>query len=173
MANLTVDQRKKLISQLREEHEDYFQTIGNINALFIPKSAYRPSGKDELHLQFFTSELAKNQDIYTEFTTIDLVAEDPKRTLYFLKYNPKWEGDYENGLTNGGYEVYWVPVTELKVINDVTNRGRLVDDFANLPDPDVSKNISDDSSLMVKQLIAKLEEINQTLKTLINGKYNK
>ena len=161
MAKLTPDQRKQLVNQLREEHEDYFQTSGNINALFIPKSAYRPSGKDDLHLQFFPSELAKNQDIYTEFVSVEYISEDPKRTLYFLKYNSNWKEECEKGLTNGGYEVYWIPVNELKVINDVTTRGKLVDDFANLLDPDVSKNTTNDSSL-----IAKLEEINQTLKIL-------
>ena len=70
--------------------------------------------------------------------------------------------------TSGGHEVYWVPVSILKVINDVTSRGKLIDDFANLPDPDVVKNISDDSSLIMK-----LEEINQTLKTLTKVILNK
>ena len=36
---LTPDQRKKKVAKLREEHEDYFQTEGNINALYIPKMA--------------------------------------------------------------------------------------------------------------------------------------
>ena len=30
---LTPDQRKKLVIELREEHEDYFQTIGNIQCI--------------------------------------------------------------------------------------------------------------------------------------------
>lgn len=165
---LTPDQRKKLVIELREEHEDYFQTIGNIDALFIPKSPYRPSGFDMLHIQFFPSELSKNKDIYTEFADNSLVSEDPKRTLYLLKYNPNWEEDYTKGTTGGGHEVYWVPVSILKVINDVTNRGKLIDDFADLPDPDVVKNTSDDSSLIMK-----LEEINQTLKALTKVILNK
>ena len=57
-----------------------------------------------------------------------------------------------------------IPVSELKVINDVTSRGSTdapaIIDFANpdLPNPDDQK-IED-------PLVAKLEEINQTLKQL-------
>jgi hypothetical protein len=31
------------------------------HALYIPKMAYRPPGKDELHVSFFPSELEKNK----------------------------------------------------------------------------------------------------------------
>ena len=61
---LTPEQRKKKVATLREEHEDYFQKEGKINALYIPKMAYRPQGKDELHITFFPSELENNMDIY-------------------------------------------------------------------------------------------------------------
>jgi len=54
---LTPAERKAKVTKLREEHEDYFQTEGKINALYIPKMAYRPSGKDELHVSFFPSEI--------------------------------------------------------------------------------------------------------------------
>jgi hypothetical protein len=52
---LTPQQRKDKVKALREEHEDYFQTEGMINALYIPKMAYRPSGKDELHVSSLVS----------------------------------------------------------------------------------------------------------------------
>ena len=54
---LTPEQRKQKVNKLKEEHEDYFQTIGNLNALYIPKMAYRPKGKDELHVSFFPLSL--------------------------------------------------------------------------------------------------------------------
>ena len=63
---LTPAKRKEKVAKLREEHEDYFQTEGKINALYIPKMAYRPSGKDDLHVSFFPSELEKETDIYTD-----------------------------------------------------------------------------------------------------------
>ena len=51
----------------------------------------------------------------------------------------------------------------MKVINDVTSRGTPIVDFANpnLPDPDKVKVIEDPQ-------VAALNEINETLKKLIN-----
>jgi hypothetical protein len=84
--------------------------------------AYRPQGKDELYISFFASELQNNQDIYTEFVSINYECEDPKRTLYFLQANPFWQEEYELIVSNAGFQRYLVPVSDLKVINDITNR---------------------------------------------------
>tara|TARA_Y100000385_G_C13062914_1_gene625289 strand:+ start:824 stop:1402 length:579 start_codon:yes stop_codon:yes gene_type:complete len=171
---ITPDQRKKKVADLREEHEDYFQTEGKINALYIPKMAYRPGGKDELHISFFPSELEKEENIYTEFVSISYDSEDPKRTLYLLKHNPHWREEFELSTSSSGFQRHLVPVSELKVINDVTNRGKLDLDFADLPNPDTNKLLAGTAS--DSSLVDKLEEINQTLKTLtkvINNKLNK
>lgn len=165
---LTPAERKAKVTKLREEHEDYFQTEGKINALYIPKMAYRPSGKDELHVSFFPSEMEKEKDIYTEFVSIDYDTEDPKRTLYLHKFNPHWKSEYELITSNSGFQRHLIPVNELKVINDVTSRSnplaneveQTAIDFANpsLPNPD---------AIQIKDpLIDKLEDINQTLITL-------
>ena len=119
---MTSQERKAKVQELKKEHEDYFQTVGKINALYIPKMAYRPSGKDELHVSFFPSELQKGRDIYTEFVSIDYDSEDPKRTLYLLKHNAHWAEEYEVVTSSSGFERHIVPVTELKIINDVTDR---------------------------------------------------
>ncbi len=160
---LTPEQRKVKVAKLKEEHEDYFQTEGKINALYIPKMAYRPTGKDDLHVSFFPSELEKNEDIYTEFVSIDYESEDPKRTLYLVKYNPHWKDEYEMITSSSGFQRHIIPVSELKVINDVTSRsGSQIIDFANpnLPNPD-ENIVSKDS-----KLIDKLEDINQSIITL-------
>ena len=120
--SMTPQERKAKVLELRQEHENYFQTDGNINALYIPKMAYRPSGKDELHISFFPSELQKNRDIYTEFVSIEYNSEDPKRTLYLFKHNAHWAEEYETVTSSSGFERHIVPVSELKVINDVTDR---------------------------------------------------
>ena len=162
---LTPEQRKKKVAKLREEHEDYFQTEGKLNARYIPKMAYRPSGKDELHVSFFPSELEKDKDIYTEFVSIDYDSEDPKRTLYLLKNNPTWKDDYEVVTSNSGFTRHIIPVNKLKIINDVTSRRNPIVDFENpnLPDPDkVADGVIEDP-----QVVA-LNEINETLKRLIN-----
>ena len=160
---MTPAERKAKVAKLREEHEDYFQTEGKINALYIPKMAYRPTGKDDLHVSFFPSELEKNEDIYTEFVSIDYESEDPKRTLYLHKYNPHWKDEYEMITSSSGFQRHIIPVSELKVINDVTSRaGSQIIDFANpnLPNPD-ENIVSEDS-----KLIDKLEDINQSIITL-------
>ena len=160
---LTPDQRKKKVAKLREEHQDYFQTEGKKDALYIPKMAYRPSGKDELHVSFFPSELEKGEDIYTEFVSIDYDSEDPKRTLYLHKYNPHWKEEYELITSSSGFVRHIIPVSELKVINDVTSRGNAIVDFANpnLPDPDKKEVIED-------PVVGALHDINDTLNKLIN-----
>ena len=119
---MTPQERKAKVQELRKEHENYFEKSNNKNALYIPKMAYRPSGKDELHVSFFPSELQKNKDIFTEFVSIEYDSEDPKRTLYLLEYNPTWDQEYEIVTSSSGFERHIAPVSELKVINDVTDR---------------------------------------------------
>ena len=124
---MTPQERKAKVLELRKEHEDYFQKEGNVNALYIPKMAYRPSGKDELHVSFFPSELQKGKDIFTEFVSIQYDSEDSKRTLYLLKHNPHWAEEYEVVTSSSGFERHIIPVSELKVLNDVTDRNNIKD----------------------------------------------
>ena len=135
---MTPEERKRKVNELRLEHQDYFDSIEKPDALFIPKMAYRPKGKDDLHISFFPSEMKKGQDIYTEFVSIQYESEDPKRTLYLLKENPFFAEEYELSMSNAGFERYLVPVSELKVINDVTSRTPSLDkeEILPLPDPD-------------------------------------
>ena len=132
---MTPQERKSKVLELKKEHEDYFQTIGKINALYIPKMAYRPTGKDELHVSFFPSELQKGKDIFTEFVSIEYDSEDPKRTLYLLKHNAHWEEEYEKVTSSSGFERHIVPVSELKVMNDITDRSK-VKETVNIINPD-------------------------------------
>jgi hypothetical protein len=181
---ITTAERKQRVSTLKEEHEDYFQTEGKVNALYIPKMAYRPSGKDELYVSFFPSELENEADIYTEFVSIDYESEDPKRTLYLSPHNPHWKAEYEIVTSKSGFVRHFIPVSELKIINDVTSRNlksgnittKMVDkeissSIFELTDPDISSGYITEKSLVVN----KLEEINQTLITLgkIINKFNK
>ena len=156
---MTPAERKAKVAELREEHEDYFQKEGMINALYIPKMAYRPTGKDDLHVSFFPSELEKGKDIYTEFVSISYESEDPKRTLYLIKTNPHWKEEYELITSSSGFERHIIPVSELKVMNDVTDRGQdkldnedvnvasgskqlTIDDFT-LPNPETERDMLD------------------------------
>jgi hypothetical protein len=120
-----------------------------MDALYIPKMAYRPPGKDELHITFFPSELEKEKDIYTEFVSIEYESEDPKRTLYLMSHNPKWKKDYELITSNSGFKRHMVPVSSLKVISDVTDRNPLPEfsqeekEFYKIPNPETERSIVD------------------------------
>jgi len=157
---MTPVERKKKVSELREEHEDYFQKVGNLNALYIPKMAYRPSGKDDLHISFFPSELEKGEDIYTEFVSIDYESEDPKRTLYLHKYNAHWKEEYELITSNSGFERHLIPASELIVINDITSRkeeAKTIFELEDLPNPDA------DMKQYLKRIAIALESIAKQL----------
>ena len=161
---MTPVERKEKVAKLREEHEDYFQAIGDINALYIPKMAYRPSGKDELYVSFFPSEFQKGKDIYTEFVSIEYNSEDPKRTLYLWKHNPQWKDDYELVVSNSGFERHIVPVSELKIISDINSRKQeeqIIDlnKIANLPDPDSKSTVV----FQLKRIADSLDTIREIL----------
>lgn len=133
---MTPAERKQKIKELKKEHDKFFQAYPN--ALYMPKMAYRPSGKDDLHISFFPSELEKGEDIYTEFVSIDYDSEDPLRTLYKYKNNPHWKEEYELVTSNSGFQRHLIPVSELQVINDLnsrTDQDKVEDPFF-LPDPD-------------------------------------
>jgi len=109
---------KEKIALLREKHQPIFDALQVSNALFFPKMAYRPHGKDELYISFFASELKREGDIYTEFVSRDYVSEDSNRTLWMWRYNPHWEEEYESTEPNDlGHVRYLVPVSELIKVN--------------------------------------------------------
>jgi len=163
---MTPEERKIKVKELLVEHENYFIDNKIENPAYIPKMAYRPTGKDELHVTFFPSELENNQNIYTEFVSIDYETEDPKRTLYLLKYNPHWKEEYELITSNSGFKRHMVPVGELKVINDVTDRNPLPElskeekEFYKIPNPETERDIVD----VLKGIEKALLSINQKLK---------
>ena len=159
--SMTPQERKAKVLELRKEHEDYFQKEGNVNALYIPKMAYRPSGKDELHVSFFPSEFQKGRDIYTEFVSIEYDSEDPKRTLYLLKHNPDWSNDYEIVTSSSGFQRHIVPVSKLIVINDITDRVK-IDSLIN-PVPEIKNPDERDIVDVLKGIERALLSINQKL----------
>jgi len=111
------DKREKL-RKLREFHQETFNELDSPNALFIPKMAYRPYGKTDLHIGFFASEISKGEDLYVEFCSKENVPEDPLRRLYKWRFNPHFEEEYEKTEPNGvtGNVRYLVPVDELTVV---------------------------------------------------------
>jgi len=160
--SMTPVERKAKIAKLREQHEDHFQKIGDINAVYIPKMAYRPSGKDELYISFFPSELQKNGNIYTEFVSIDYDSEDPLRTLYLHKDNPHWKEEYELVTSNSGFERHLIPASELQVINDINTKSSKQESKKEffLPDPD---DVTKDGQEWLKRIAVALESIAKSI----------
>jgi len=157
---MTPQERKAKVKELYKEHADYFKDNKIDKPAYIPKMAYRPQGKDELHVTFFPSELENNMDIYTEFVSIDYESEDPKRTLYLLKYNPHWKEEYEIITSNSGFQRHIIPVNELKTIKDVTTKNsEVTETFDALPNPETERDIVD----VLKGIEKALLSINQKL----------
>jgi len=106
------------IAGLRVKHQPVFDAHGLSNALFYPKMAYKPKGKDELYISFWASEFRKGDNIYTEFVDREYNSEDIERNLWLWRYNPHWEQEYEQTEPNAaGHVRYLVPVSELVKVN--------------------------------------------------------
>lgn len=120
------DKREKL-KKLREFHQPLLDQLGIPEAVFLPKMAYRPYGKNDLHIAFFASEISKGEDVYTEFTSKELVPEDPERKLYKWRFNPHYEEEYDKTEPNPttGHVRYLVPVEELTVLQEVKQESQL------------------------------------------------
>jgi hypothetical protein len=161
-------ERKEKIAKLKEEHENYFKEMGIENPLYIPKMAYRPSGKDELYISFFPSELEKEKDIYTEFVSINYDSEDPKRTLYLYRDNPYFKDEYELAVSNSGFERYFVPVSELIIINDVTNRNKNVKEKKEILKLEDLSNPDEDLKGAILKLAYQFQNLIDILTTKIN-----
>ena len=108
------EDKKTRIAKMRERHQPLFDALGIPNAEFIPKMAYKPTGKDEKHIGFFKSEVEKETDIYIEFASREYEPEDPEHRLYKWKYNPHYKQEY--GTTEEPLR-YLVPVAELSVVH--------------------------------------------------------
>jgi hypothetical protein len=117
----TADDRKTRTAELRKHHEPVFEALEVPDALFIPKSQYKPHGKDELYIGMFQSELRKAVDIYTEAVSYEIVSEDPERKLYKWNYNPHWDSEYEVATSEASnIPRYLIPVAELTIVEDPT-----------------------------------------------------
>jgi hypothetical protein len=151
------DNREK-ISDLRNYHQITFDHIGESNAYFYPKLAYKPHGFNEVCVTFFPSELRKGVDIYTEFIDRNYEPEDPNRTLWKYHFNPHWEEEYGQIEANSdGYVRYAVPVSELsKVERPLPSKVEIVNTFEEILQ----------SNKETTDLVKVLEKINRNLELI-------
>lgn len=171
----TVNRQEKT-EELMQHHDWKFKLIQEENPLFIPKCAYIPKGMSETHIGFFQSEVKKGRDIYTEFTSIDLEPEDPKRILYKWRFNPHYEEEYEKTepAANGHYR-YLVPVSELVKIENLTvetetpTQGSLFPNFDAIIDPDMDAPLSnvtlrDLAAIILQKPVSQKQWLNEIIK---------
>lgn len=163
------EERKAKVAELRKEHQPVFEALGEPDALFYPKLAYRPEGKDDPHMAFFVSELRRGVDIYTEFVGSNCDSEDPDRTLWKWNYNPHWEEEYDNteGLDNGPLR-YLVPVSELIKVkipkaNKVVEQLSL-EDFGLEDAPISDMTIRDLAAILLNKPVSTKKWLNDLLK---------
>lgn len=174
------EDKKENLKKLKEFHKNTMGELQVSDYSLIPKLAYRPSGKTELYISFFYSEISKGQDVYLEFTDRNNVPEDPDRTLYLWKFNPHFEEEYgKTDPTPGtGHVRYLVPVEELKVIKkyspetminttkETTKKPAL--DFS-LPNPETDPPINemtirDLAAIMLNKPVSNKEWLNNIIK---------
>lgn len=170
----TVDRRTR-INELREHHKDVLASTGALDEQYVPTIAYRPYGKDGLHVSLFPSHLRKGYDLYLEFVSRDLVPDDANRTLYKWRYNPYWQEEYEaiNKDTNAD-ERYLIPVAEMEKVDvsvkeEVAPKQLVFDGFDEIMDPDQDApldqiTIRDLAAIMLKQPVSKKKWLNDLIK---------
>jgi hypothetical protein len=169
----TVNRQEKT-EELLQHHTWKFKMIQEENPLFIPKCAYIPKGMSEQHIGFFQSEVKKGMDIYTEFTSIDLDPEDPKRVLYKWRFNPHYEEEYSKTepAANGHYR-YLVPVSELMKIEfeqETPTQNSLFPNFDAIIDPDQDaplNNITlrDLAAIILQKPVSQKQWLNEIIKS--------
>jgi len=138
---------REKVANLREKHQFIFDSLGMPGALFFPKMAYRPRGKDELYVGFFASEFKREADVYTEFVSSEYYPEDANRTLWVWRYNPHWEEEYETTEPNNlGHVRYLVPVSELIKVNLPKDK-MPPDPFLSSPNVSLDDDILDDAPI--------------------------
>jgi hypothetical protein len=169
----TVNRQEKT-EDLMQHHNWKFKMIQEENPLFIPKCAYIPKGMGETHIGFFQSEVKKGKDIYTEFTSIDLDPEDPKRTLYKWRFNPHFDEEYErtDPGANGHFR-YLVPVSELMKIEleaQELAQPSLFPSFDAIIDPDMDAPLSnvtlrDLAAIILQKPVSQKQWLNEIIKS--------
>lgn len=120
--------RKQKEREYFVKHGNTFKKLKLANPTFILKMAFFEKGKIGRVVQFYESELKKNEDLYIEF--IDVVRDEngvekdftpqkdfEDRPLFKLKANPYYAEEYEIK-ERPNYSVYIVPTSELIMVQE-------------------------------------------------------
>lgn len=181
----SVKEKRARLTQMKEYHQPTFDRLGIKLPKFIPKWAYVPNGKEELHVAFFENELNHGADTYTEFADRDYMLQNPdKRELYKLRYNPHYATEYERlpAATEGNNDRFLVPISELILIKSSSQQAEItfeepeLDDSAlkteqdfGLPNPSTDSpfsqmTIRDVAAILWKRPVSQKDWLNKLIK---------
>jgi hypothetical protein len=121
--------RKEKEREFFVNHMETFRALQLNDPFFVIKTAFFQKGKYGRQVQFFESELSKEEDIFIEFyenvkdsngNDLDIVPMHEDRPLFRYKYNRYFSEEYEQkeNVNSKGetYHTYTVPVSELLAV---------------------------------------------------------
>lgn len=167
------EEKKEKFRKLREFHQPTFNEKGVPDAFFIPKMAYKPSGKTEHYIGLFPSEVTRGIDLYIEFCSRDNDPEFEDRGLYRWRYNPHFEEEYEKTDPNGAASNfrYLIPIVELETVKtyNVNNPSQSQIEF-DLPDANIDLpfdqlTMRDFAAIILKKPVSKKAWLNEIIKS--------
>jgi len=126
--------RKEKEKEFFVEHMPTFRSLQANDPFFVIKTAFFQKGKYGRQVQFFESELSKEEDIFIEFyenikdgngADVDVVPMYDDRQLFKYKHNSYFAEEYEQkenvNFKGETYHTFTVPVSELiAVLKDGT-----------------------------------------------------
>lgn len=161
------NERKERLQELIKYHQPTFDHFKIKNPLFVGTMAYKPVGKNELHISFFPSQLKKEQDIYTEFVTRDYEPETKERILYKWNYNKFYDEEYESVDIEGSADKrYLIPISELQPLS--TSQVIEFSEFDEIMDPDEDApldqmTVRDLAAILLKSPVSRKKWLNQII----------
>jgi hypothetical protein len=109
--------------------------------------------------------------VYIEFTSKELVPEDPERKLYKWRFNPHFEEEYEKTEPNPqtGHVRYLIPVEELTVVKSQKTEEVVQPEMdLELPDPNLDQpfdqmTIRDLAAILLKKPVSHKQWLNEII----------
>jgi len=164
----TTDERKKFISNLREFHQSYFDSIDEPHARFIVKMLF---GWPPDRAKFYESELTNNSSLFVEWVSRDYVPEHD-RDLYKYNYTANYLTEFTKEINEKGVVMYIVPLSNFTLIKPGINakeekKKEIASDFEMInPDEDCSLSemtIRDLSAILLKRPVSRKEWLNKLI----------
>jgi hypothetical protein len=118
---ISSEERKKMIAELREYHLPYLESLEDGNWRFIAKMRF---GYPPDRTKFFENEIDGSKEVYVEWVSRTYIPEDDRR-LYKYNFNPDYAKDYVKETSAEGYEWYIVPADRFELVKEGETKTKL------------------------------------------------